>query len=393
MDAQATQGLLRFFQNVIDHRADNARHYLGDIIAIALMAVLCGAEGWPAVAAWGELNLQWLKALLPLPHGIASHDTFDRVFRRLDPMQFEKCFQQWTKALVGNVQGLFVAVDGKTARRSWKRAWSKTPVHMVSAFVAQNHLILGQLATDCKSNEITAIPKLLALLQLAGCTVTIDAMGCQRDILAVIRAQKADCILALKENQPTLHQKVKKLMDEGIREGLAGMEHGFWEETQEGHGRRVKRRVWVSTEVKWLGQDLLEAWPGLASMIVVESEREDYGDVADDGRVRPKVSGERRYYISTHAHTNARFFAEGIRCHWGVESMHWSLDVSMNEDQSRLRMGDGAENFSRLRRTALNQLKRWQPKKSNGKPLRVGLKTKQQMCGWSRKALAEALLA
>jgi predicted transposase YbfD/YdcC len=234
---------------------------------------------------------------------------------------------------------------------------------------------------------------LLALLRLSGCTVTIDAMGCQRDILAVIRAQKADCILALKDNQPTLHQKVKALMDEGILEGFASMEHGVWEQSEEGHGRREKRRVWVSTEVKWLGKELLAAWPGLASMIVVESERQNYGDVKADQAAEAKVTYERRYYISTHGHTDARFFAEGIRLHWGVESMHWSLDVSMNEDQSRLRMGDGAENFSRLRRTALNQLKRWQPKKSNGKPLRVGLKTKQQMCGWSRNALVEALLA
>ena len=155
----------------------------------------------------------------------------------------------------------------------------------------------------------------------------------------------------------------------------------------------MKWRVWVSTDVKCLGEELLSAWPGLASMIVVESQRQDYGEMKDEQRLKPKVTCERRYYISTHAHSDARFFAEGIRRHWGVESMHWSLDVTMNEDQSRLRMGDGQENFSRLRRVALNQLKRWQPKKSNGKPLRVGLKVKQQMCGWSRHALAEALLA
>jgi predicted transposase YbfD/YdcC len=387
MEAQATAGLLRFFEGIPDHRSANASHPLDSIIAIAIMAVLCGAEGWPAVEAWGLLNLEWLQRILELPHGIPTHDTFDRVFRRLDPLQFEKGFQAWARQLVDQGQGLFVAVDGKTARRAWKRCWSKTPVHLVSAFVASNHLILGQLATDAKSNEITAIPKLLAMLELAGCTVTIDAMGCQRDILAVLRAQQAHAILAVKENQPTLHDKVKRLLEEGILEGFAGMEHGFWEESEEGHGRKETRRVWVTTEVQWLGQELLEAWPGLASLIVVESERQDYGDLSG------KVSGERRYYLSDHAHTDARFFAEGIRAHWGVESMHWSLDVSMNEDQSRLRLGDGAENFSRLRRITLNKLQRWQPKKPNGKPLRVGLKTKQQMCGWSRKALMEAVLA
>jgi predicted transposase YbfD/YdcC len=302
-------------------------------------------------------------------------------------MEFENCFEKWSKGLIDNSKGLFVAVDGKTLRRSWKRAWSKTPVHLVSAFAAKNHLILGQLATDRKSNEITAIPKLLAMLELSGCTVTIDAMGCQRDIIAVIRAQNAHYILAVKENQPTLYEKVRRLLDEAILDGFAGMKHGFCEEHDEGHGRVVTRRVWVTTEVQFLGKELLEAWPSIASLIVVESHRQDMGDL--DG----KVSCERRYYISDHGHTDAKFFADGIRNHWGVESMHWSLDVSMSEDQCRLRVDNGAENFSRLRRISINKLKRWQPMKPNGKPLKVGLKIKQQMCGWNVKARMEALLA
>jgi predicted transposase YbfD/YdcC len=387
MDARATMGLLRFFREVPDDRAANVSHSLANVISIAIMAVLCGVEGWAGVEAWGLMRLDWLKTFLDLPHGIPSHDTFERIFGFLDPLEFEKCFQEWAGRLAQNSGGVFVAVDGKTARRSWKRAWSKTPVHLVSAFASENHLILGQLATDSKSNEITAIPKLLAMLELAGCTVTIDAMGCQRDIMAVIRAQQAHCILAVKENQPTLCERVKRLMDEGILEGFAGMEHGFWEESGQGHGRSERRRVWVCTEVKWLGKELLEAWPGLGSMVVVESERQDHGDL--EGR----VSCERRYYISDHAHADAKFFAQGIRSHWGVESMHWNLDVTMNEDQSRLRMGNGAENFSRLRRIAINKLKSWQPLKPNGKPLKVGLKIKQQMCGWNPKCLMEILLA
>jgi len=387
MDAQATSVLLRHFEGLPDHRAANAWHPLPSVVAIAIMAVLCGCEGWPAVEAWGVLHKEWLETVLELPHGIPTHDTFDRVFAHLDPFHFEKGFQAWSRQLVERGQSLFVAVDGKTARRTWKRAWSKTPVHLVSAFVAKNHLILGQLATDSKSNEITAIPKLLAMLELAGRTVTIDAMGCQRDILAVILAQQAHAILAVKENQPTLHEKVTRLLDEAILENFKGMKHGFFEQSEEGHGRKETRRTWVTTEVKWLGRELLEAWPGLSSLIVVESIRQDYGDLTG------KVSRQRRYYISDHAHTDARFFAEGIRGHWGVESMHWILDVAMNEDQSRLRMDDGAENFSRLRRIAFNRLKRWQPKKANGKHLRVGMKTKQQMCGWSHNALLEALLA
>lgn len=203
----------------------------------------------------------------------------------------------------------------------------------------------------------------------------------------MIKAQQAHYILAVKDNQPTLHEKVRRLLDEAILDGFAGMEHGFWVEQDQGHGRVVRRRVWVSTEVRWLGKELLEAWPSLVSVIVVESRRQDLGNLEG------KVSYERRYYISDHGHSDAKFFAAGIRNHWGVESMHWSLDVSMNEDQSRLRADNGAGNFSRLRRITINKLRRWQPMKPNGKPLKVGLKIKQQMCGWNVKCLLEALLA
>jgi len=385
MDARATTGLLRHFQIVSDGRRDNVSHSLANILSIAIMAVLCGVEGWAGVETWALAHVDWLKTFLDLPHGIPSHDTFGRVFARLDPLKFEQCFQAWTKQLSQSSNGLFVPVDGKTLRRSWKRAWSRTPVHLVSAFVAQNHLILGQLATDCKSNEITAIPKLLAMLDLAGSTVTIDAMGCQRHIASTIREKGAHYILAVKDNQPSLFFSVRTTMNEGIRERFKGKAYGYWEETDKGHGRVETRQVWVSTDVKALGHDLLKAWPGLASLIVVESTRRGVREP------KGKASYERRYYISDHAHTDAKFFAEGIRQHWGVESMHWSLDVAMNEDQSRVRMGKGAENLSRLRRIAINKLKDWQPRKPNGKPLKIGLKLKQQMCGWNPQYLLEVL--
>jgi predicted transposase YbfD/YdcC len=388
MDAQATEGLLRFFRGIQDPRSDNARHWLSDLLAIAILAVLCGAEGWAAVEAWGRGNLPWLSTFLELPHGVPSHDTFDRVFGMIDPLAFERCFTSWTAALVKNAAGLFIAVDGKTLRRSWKRAWSKTPVHLVSAFASKNQLVLGQLATDCKSNEITAIPKLLAMLELAGATVTIDAMGCQREIAAQIIKQKAHYILALKDNQPTLHDKVKSLLDEAILDGFKGMHHAFYEEVDDGHGRIEKRRVWVTHEVNWLGEELLELWPGLASVAVVESIRQDLGDMSG------KVTTERRYFISSHDGTDAQLIGNGVRSHWGVENgLHWCLDVAMNEDASRLRMKNGAENFSRLRRIALNKLKRWEIKKPNGKVMKAGIRLKQQACGWSREFLLQALLA
>lgn len=388
MDAQATEGLLRFFRGIQDPRADNARHLLSDILAIAILAVLCGAEGWAAVEAWGRGNLDWLATFLELPHGVPTHDTFDRVFGLLDPLAFEKCFTTWSAALVNNAAGLFVAVDGKTLRRSFKHAWSKTPVHLVSAFVSKNQLVLGQLATDCKSNEITAIPRLLAMFHLIGATVTIDAMGCQKEIAAQIVRQQAHYILAVKENQPTLYEKIKRLMDEAILEGFKGLRHGAAQESENGHGRIETRRVWVTNEVQWLGKELLEHWKGLASVAVVESTRQDLGDPSG------KVSSERRYFISSHDSTDAQLLGQGIRQHWGVENrLHWCLDVSMGEDQSRVRVKYGAENFSRLRRITLNKLKRWQIRKENGKVMSAGIRLKQQACGWSRKFLLEALLA
>ena len=388
MDAQATEGVLRFFQGISDPRAENARHPLSAVLTISILAVMCGAEGWAAVETWGWMNSVWLSTFLDLPHGIPTHDTFDRVFARFDPLAFEKCFMAWTAALVKNSKGLFIAVDGKTLRRAFKRAWSKTPVHLVSAFVSQNQTVLGQLATDSKSNEITAIPKLLAMLDLAGATVTIDAMGCQREIAAQIVRQKGDYILALKDNQPKLHEKVKRLMDEAILDGFGDIPHGFHEQSEEGHGRIETRRVWVCNHVQWLGKELLELWAGVGSLIVVESIRQNLGDLTG------KVTTERRYFISSHDGIDAERLGSGIRKHWGVENqLHWCLDVGMNEDQSRLRVEHGAENFSRLRRIALNKLKRCDLKKANGKSLNAGIRLKQQACGWSREFLLQALLA
>jgi predicted transposase YbfD/YdcC len=393
MDGQATGELLRFFRSLQDPRAGNARHPLGDLLAVAILAVLCGAEGWAAVEVWGCGQVQWLKTFLELPYGIPSHDTFDRVFGLIDPLAFEKCFTDWTAALIQNAQGLFIAVDGKTLRRSFKRAWSKTPVHLVSAFVSSNQLVLGQLATDCKSNEITAIPKLLAMLDLAGATVTIDAMGCQREIAGQILRQQGHYLLAVKENQPTLLAAVKALLDEGILESFRSMRHGHFQlhEDKNNHGRVETRRVWVSDEVNWLGEQLLGLWPGLKSIVVVESSRQDLGDLT------AKTSTERRYYICSHGGADnklARLVAEAIRGHWGVENgLHWCLDVSMREDESRIRMAHGAENFSRLRRIALNKLKRCDLKNTRGKSLKAGIRLKQQSCGWSREFLLQALLA
>ena len=393
MDAPATDGLLRFFRAVPDPRAANARHPMATVLSIAVMAVLCGAEGWAAVQAWAELNLDWLATFLDLPHGVPSHDTFDRVFGLLDPPAFERCFAAWTAALVGNAGGLFVAVDGKTLRRSWRRAWGKTPVHMVGAFASANGVVLGQVATDAKSNEITAIPKLLATLELAGLTVTIDAMGCQREIAGQIRRQGGHYVLAVKDNQPALHAAVVALLDDLIldhAQGVPGARVGYAEASADtsNHGRVEPRRAWATDDVRWLGADLLALWPGLSGVVAVESARQDLGDLAG------KVTVERRYFVTSHGDLDAAFLAAAVRAHWGVENgLHWCLDVAMNEDQCRLRVGHGAENFSRLRRIGLNKLRRLEVRKANGAVMKVGIRTKQQACGWSRKVLLDALLA
>lgn len=380
MEAQANQSLLRFFRGLVDPRAANAWHPLTDIPSIAITAVLCGCDGWEMVEAWGRGNLHWLETFLELPHGIPGHDTFDRVFALLDPPEFERCFTRWTSAPVKERADPFVAVDGKTLRRSWKHAWSKTPVHMVGAFATADQVVLGQVATDAKSNEITAIPRLLSMSNLGGATVTIDAMGCQREIAGQIIGRQAHYLLAVKENQPTPHRKVKTLLDEPILGGFGGMSHDYDEQADDGHGRIERRRVWVTDEVKWLGDDLVALWPGLASVIVVESTRQDLGDPGG------KVSVERRYFVSSHRGADARLAAAAIRGHWGVENaLHWRPGVSMNEDQCRLGVRHGAENFSRLRRIALNQLKRWEIRRPDGKILKTSLRTKQKSCGWSHK--------
>jgi len=220
--------------------------------------------------------------------------------------------------------------------------------------------------------------------------VTIDAMGCQREIAKQIIAQKAHYILAVKENQRALHQKVKTLLDEAILSGFAGLRHGYHQTRDEGHGRIETRKVWVTDEVNWLGEDLLEARPGLGRVVVVESTRQDLGDLTSGSF----GTMERRYFISSHKGTDAPLHARAIRGHWGVEnSLHWTLDVSMNEDQCRLRKDHGAANFSRLRRIALNKLKRWEIRKENGKVMKTSLRTQQKSCGWSRKFLIEEFLA
>jgi predicted transposase YbfD/YdcC len=396
MDTPATEVLLRKFRDLKDPRAANARHALSDIISIAILAVFCDCQTWTEVCAWARFNIQWLGTFLELRHGIPSHDTFDRLFKLLDPNGFEACFMAWTADLAEQGPQRLIAVDGKSLRQSWRHAWSHGPVHMVSAFYQQNRMVLGQVSTDGKSNEITAIPRLLALLDIKQATVTIDAMGCQREIAEQIVRQDGHYILALKGNQPTLESKARSLMKDLTLSHAKGekdvpvdvFEH---REPKQNHGRQEWRRTWITHDLEALGE-VRAQWPGLSSIIMVESHRVNLGCLDEDGQV--EVRRQQRFYISSHQGMDAAWMAQAVRGHWCVENdLHWSLDVAMHEDQCRLRAGNGAENFSRLRRIALNKLKRWEPKDEKGRPMKVGLKTKQKCCGWTYQNLLEAVLA
>ena len=356
------------------------RHVLSDMLVIAICAVICGADGWSQVAAFGRAKHKWFATFLRLPHGIPSHDTFGRVFAALDPSAFERCFAGWVAHLAESSGGKLVSLDGKSIRRSFDHAWDASSMaHLVSAFVGANRLVLGQVAIDPggdkpRGNEITAMDKLLDLLDLSGATVSIDAIGCQRATAAKIVHRRADYVLRVKENQPTLHAQVKRLLDEALLDGQLDLER--FEQVDGDHGRIETRRVWTSDQVQHLGLD--EPWPHLASIACVERVREVIGGSA---------SSERSYYISSIRQPNATAMAQAIRGHWSVENqLHWHLDVSFGEDASRIRTDHAAENFSRLRRLALNQLQRETSFKG-------GIKTKRLNCGWDHDYLLKVLSA
>jgi predicted transposase YbfD/YdcC len=383
MDVTAASGFLRFFNDLPDSRGINKIHKLHDMIVISVMAVICGAEGWTEVALFGRSKQKWLSTFLELPGGIPSHDTFGRIFARLDPDAFERCFLAWMSALVQVSGGRLIAIDGKSIRRSFEHAWDKSGMtHLVSALVNQggNCVVFGQLAVEDKSNEITAIPRLLELMDLAGAVVTIDAIGCQREIAKKIVDGKGDYVLPVKDNQPALRQKVKALLDDAALGPVKDLQVGYFEQTNQGHGRIETRQTWVVNDTQCLGKELLALWSGLAngSLALVQRTRQNLGDVTG------KTTVERHYFVSSLNgcdNTAAQLIAGYVRGHWSVENnLHWQLDVSFNEDQRRIRIGHGAENFSRLSRIALNLLKQ-------DKSLKNGIKSKRLNAGWDHDYL------
>lgn len=375
MEGTPARGALRHFLAVPDPRKKNIRFRLIDLIAMAILALLCGAEDWPDVALFAQAKKKWLVTFLDLAHGTPSADTFRRVFARLNPAPFETAFRNWMTELAHSSGSRFLAIDGKSLRHRFEHAWdTNSMAHMVRVFASANGQVLTQLAVAGKGQELAAIREILGLVDLTGAVVSIDALGCQKDIAAKIVAAGGQYLLSLTENQPTLYAKVKTFLDEGILTDFADLPCGYHEDLDAGHGRIETRRVWVTDQLQHLKG--LEAWKGLASVAVIETTREVLGG---------QTSTERRYYLSAIPGRDAAFFALARRGHWGIENrLHWVLDVIFREDESRLHKGHGAENFSRLRRIALNLLR------ANGH--KASLKGKRKLAGWDHAFLLELLI-
>jgi predicted transposase YbfD/YdcC len=342
--------IVHHFKDLKDPRIERTKkHRLIDIIVIALGSIMVGGDGFQDMELFGQSKRAWLEDFLDLSNGIPSHDTFGRVFSRLDPKEFLQCFLSWTQSVSELTQGTVVSLDGKTVRASFDRATEQSPVHIVSAWCSQNGgLVVGQLKTQSKSNEITAIPELLKLLSIKGCIVTIDAMGCQTKIAKQIIDQEGDYLLTLKSNHKKTYNAVSTHFHNQVEHHLDQRDdHNFFDAFDITHGRTVRRRVWSMNDLSEIEE--LDKWEGLNSIVAVETIRQAHQQA--------EVTSDYRFYLSSLV-GSAQDFAALIRQHWDIENkLHWSLDVTFNEDRSRIRKDNAPENMAALRRLALNLLR------------------------------------
>ena len=361
------------FANLTDPRRTEVTYPLINVVVIAICAVVSGADDFVAMAKFGRTKREWLARFLDLSHGIPSHDRFNAILAAIKPAEFEKCLLSWITQLHEITDGQIIAIDGKTLRRSYDTASGKSAIHMVSAWATANQITLGQVVVDAKSNEITAIPKLLEMLELSGALVTIDAMGCQVEIARDIVAGGADYCLAVKGNQPTLHQGIADHFAEQLEQDFAGTSVRRHETEEEGHGRIEHRMYYVCPVPKTLPDGA--RWTKLKAIGLTINNTQRAG----------KECIELRYYILS-TYPSGRRFAEAVRSHWGIENhLHWQLDVTFQEDLCRLRQGHADANFSILRRTALSLLK-------NETTLKVGIKNKRLTAAWDEEYLEKVLL-
>lgn len=373
MDSDEPTTLIEHFSILEDPRdPSKCRHQLIDMVVIAIAAVLCGANDLANIEAFGKAKIEWFRRFLDLDNGIPSHDTFGRVFALLSPKAFQTCFRSWIDSVRNIYEEEVIAIDGKTLRRSHDRKGGLGPLHIVSAWATRNGLVLGQQATDAKSNEITAIPELLEVLLLKGCIVTIDAMGCQKKTAQQIRDQGGDYVLALKGNQGTLADEVEEAFIDADAKDYEGMVTDYHETSERGHGRVETRRYWTLGNLDGVSE--AKHWKDLDMIGMVQAERE----------YDRKTSSEYRFYIGSIG-TDAKRFANAVRSHWAVENnLHWSLDVAFREDDSRIRERNLAENAAVLRHIALGLLKADKSKKAS-------IKTKRLTAGWNEDYLARLL--
>ena len=370
MKAKAIPSILHHFSDINDpriHRQKN--HLLPNIFFITICAVICGADDWATIEEFGKSNKEWFTEQLDLKHGIPSHDTFSRVYSLIDTQQFSECFSQWVSDIAQLSEGEVIAIDGKCLRGSINRASNKAAIYMVSAWAQQNHLVLGQQKVDEKSNEITAIPKLLTQLDIAGAVITIDAMGCQTKIAKQIIEQKANYVLSLKGNQGELHEDVVTYFESDLSPEIGS------ESYDGGHGRIETRTIRAATDIQWL-KDRHPNWAGLTSIIAVTAKRE----------LKNKTEEETRYFISSLDATDPKKLGNIVRAHWSIENkLHWVLDHAFDEDSHRARKGNSAANMAIIRHIALNLLKA-------EKSVKRGIKIKRLKAGWNKRYLLKVLL-